>query len=258
MTKNTYLVIVFLLLSLLPGFSLADDSMAKSGQMTDASVPAAVNNKTDEKTDSKVPPTEKKENQPGTIQSSVDLDTDENKAAEDEYNIKLKNLEEKVNQLKEKVFRSKARLLLLQETVLTGIIASAKVHIIQNNEMGYFFKIESVTYSLDGVPIFSKVDKDGELKRDFDILPTSNLVAGNHNLTALVVVRGSGHGFFSYLDGYKFKIRSTVSFLTEEGKVTRIKIIPFEKGNLSTELKDRPSVRFEVEMKPEIEPKAKL
>jgi len=253
-----YLVIFFSFPLLLPVFSQAEDSMTTSQQSSNVSAPENSNVKSANQTDSKMPSSEKKDDPSNLVQSSLNTDFDENKPAEDEYNIKLKNLEEKVNQLKEKVFRSKARLLLLQETVLTGRIASAKVHIVLSNELGYFFKIESVTYSLDGVPIFSKVDKDGELKRDFDILPTSNLVAGNHNLSALVVVRGSGHGFFSYLDGYKFKIRATVSFLTEEGKVTRIKIIPFEKGNLSTELKDRPSVRFEVEMKPEIEAKAKL
>jgi hypothetical protein len=185
---------------------------------------------------------------------------EELKAIEDAYSIKLKGLEEKVNELKEKVFRSKARLLLLQETVLTGKISSAKVNIVHNNELGYFFKLESVSYILDGAPIFNKVDQGGDLagKKSFDVLPVSNLVAGNHNLTVQLVVRGSGHGFFSYLDEYKFKIKAAVTFLTEEGKITKVKIIPFERGGLTTDLKERPAVRFEVEMKPDIEEKKQL
>jgi hypothetical protein len=180
---------------------------------------------------------------------------DELKSVEEAYSLKLKGLEEKVNELKERVFRSKARLLLLQETVLTGKISGAKIHLVHRNEMGGSYKLESVAYALDGAPVFSKVDQGGDLdsQEEFDILPTSNMVAGNHSLSVYLIYRGSGFGLFSYLDGYKFKIRSSYTFYIEEGKVTKVKVVAFEKGGFTTDLKDRPSVRFDVEIKPDVE-----
>ncbi len=52
------------------------------------------------------------------------------------YNVKVRDLERKVNELKEQVFRSKARLNLLKETVLHGVIAGARSAIVFKNEMG--------------------------------------------------------------------------------------------------------------------------
>jgi len=47
-------------------------------------------------------------------------------SADEAYEVKLKSLEEKVNQLKEKIFRSKTRLMLLQETLMHGVIAGSR------------------------------------------------------------------------------------------------------------------------------------
>jgi hypothetical protein len=190
---------------------------------------------------------------PATTPTAEDL-----KSVEEAYSLKLKGLEEKVNDLKEKVFKSKARLMLLQETVLTGKIAGAKAHLVFRNDMGRVFKLESVSFSLDGAPIFSKVDINGDLasQKEFDVLPKSSIAPGNHNISAFLVYRGSGGFFFSYVDGYRFKIRSSQSFVAEEGKVTTIKVVGFEKGGLTTDLMQRPSLRFDVDMKSEVpEPK---
>lgn len=173
------------------------------------------------------------------------------------YAIQIKNLEEKVNELKERVFRSKARLTLLQETVLMGKITGAKINIVFNNQMGSSFKIESVSFSLDGTQIFSRVNQDGSLENTdiFEILPSSSMVPGNHTINAYLVYRGNGFGLFSYLNQYKFKIKSSHTFYVEEGKITKVKVVAYEKGSLTTDLRDRPAVRFDVEIKPVIEEK---
>ncbi|MCX7958747.1 MAG: hypothetical protein N3B13_06845, partial [Deltaproteobacteria bacterium] len=75
---------------------------------------------------------------------------DDTNVMNEAYTIQIKNLEEKVNELKERVFRSKARLTLLQETVLMGKISGAKINVLFDNQMGSSFKIESVSFSLDG------------------------------------------------------------------------------------------------------------
>jgi len=165
------------------------------------------------------------------------------------YNLKIRNLEEKVNELKEKIFRSKARLLLLKETVLHGRISGSKAVLVHRNEMGASFRLEQVIYSLDGAPIFQKVDQDGDLdeKEQFEIF-NGAIVPGDHNLSVQMVYRGHGFGIFSYLQGYVFKIRSSFTFNAEEGKVVRLTAVGFEKGGITTDLQERPDIRFELEL----------
>jgi len=170
--------------------------------------------------------------------------------SDDDAAIRMRGLEERVNSLKEKIFRSKARLMLLRETVLNGALAGAKAKIVHRNEMGNGFVLESVSYALDGAPIFTKTDTDGDLNDVSEIeLFNGSIVPGNHNLSVNMVYRGSGYGVFSYVKGYSFKIRSSYAFTAEEGKVTGVKIVGYEKGGITTDLKDRPAVRYDVEVK---------
>jgi hypothetical protein len=166
------------------------------------------------------------------------------------FELKVKSLEENVNELKEKIFRTKARLLLLQETVLGGdITAGAKAVLIHRKEMGSQFILESVSYALDGAPIFTRVDNDGDLdkKQEIEIF-NGRIVPGNHAISVKLQYRGHGYGVFSYLEGYKFKVQSGYTFNAEGGKVTQIKIVGYEKGNITTDLKDRPAVKYDVEV----------
>ena len=166
------------------------------------------------------------------------------------FELKVKALEENVNELKEKIFRTKARLLLLQETVLGGdITAGAKAVLVHRNEMGSQFVLESVSYALDGAPIFTRVDSEGDLdkKQEIEIF-NGRIVPGNHAISVKLQYRGHGYGVFSYLEGYKFKVQSGYTFNAEGGKVTQIKIVGYEKGNITTDLKDRPAVKYDVEV----------
>ncbi|MCK6550384.1 dihydrolipoamide acetyltransferase [Myxococcota bacterium] len=175
-------------------------------------------------------------------------------AVEDtEHAIKLRGLEERVNDLKERIFRSKARLILLRETVMNGVISGAKAVITHRNEMGSSFSLAQVSYSLDGAPIFNKTDENGDLDDKEEIeLFNGSIVPGNHNLSVYLLYRGNGYGVFSYLQGYTFKIKSSYAFTAEEGKITNLKIVGYEKGGITTDLKDRPAVRYEMEVKQDV------
>jgi hypothetical protein len=163
--------------------------------------------------------------------------------------IRVKTLEEQVTDLKEKIFRTKARLLLLQETVLGGDLSSgARAVLLHRNEMGSSFVIESVAYALDGAPIFAKMDASGDLQREEFEIFNGRIVPGQHQLSAKVVYRGHGYGLFSYLEGYKFKVQSSYTFNAEPAKVTTVKIVGFEKGGFTSDLKDRPAMRYDVEV----------
>ncbi len=137
--------------------------------------------------------------------------------ADEAFTTRVKTLEEQVVDLKEKIYRSKARLLLLQETVLGGDLSTgARAVLFHKNEMGDSFVLESVAYALDGAPIFTKVNEDGDLDKleEFEIF-NGRIVPGQHQVAVRLVYRGNGYGVFSYLEGYKFKVQSSYTFNAE-------------------------------------------
>lgn len=173
--------------------------------------------------------------------------------AEEQNELKVRTLEERVSDLKEKIFRTKARLMNLQEMVIGGdITTGSKAVLVHKNEMGSSFYLESAAYALDGAPIYTKVDVDGDLEKrsEFEIF-NGRIVPGNHQISVQLVYRGHGYGLFSYLEGYKFKVQSSYTFNAEPGKVSTIKVVGFEKGGLTAELKDRPAVRYDVDVQRE-------
>jgi hypothetical protein len=168
--------------------------------------------------------------------------------ADEAFTTRVKTLEEQVVDLKEKIFRTKARLLLLQETVLGGDLSSgARAVIFHRNEMGAQFILESVAYALDGAPIYTKVDAAGDLdkREEFEIF-NGRIVPGNHQIAVRMVYRGHGYGIFSYLEGYKFKLQSNQTFNAEAGKVTTVKVVGYEKGGITADIKDKPAIRYDI------------
>src|SRR5262249_51227388 len=157
---------------------------------------------------------------------------------------KLRDIEERVNELKEKVFQSKARLIQLQEVVLHGAISGAKLVLIHKNEMGGTFRLARLQYALDGAPVYSRAASGDELQAMKELEVFNGSVApGNHQLSVYIEYQGNGYGVFSYLKDYTFKVKSSQMVVVEEGKLTTVHIVGFEKGNITTELKDRPAVR---------------
>jgi len=140
--------------------------------------------------------------------------------------------------------------------VLGGDLSSgARAVLFHKNEMGSSFVLESVAYALDGAPIFTKVDVNGDLdkREEFEIF-NGRIVPGQHQIAVRLVYRGHGYGVFSYLEGYKFKVSSSYTFNAEAGRLTAIKVVGFEKGGITTDLKERPSVRYDIEVSKERPP----
>ncbi|HZL17685.1 MAG TPA: hypothetical protein VFG23_08065 [Polyangia bacterium] len=163
------------------------------------------------------------------------------------YTVRLRSLEKNVNELKEQVFRTKARLNLLKETVLGGVIGASRAIIHHKNEMGSSFKLIKAAYALDGVQIFSKADDTGALAdmQDFDVY-NGAIQPGSHTLSVALTYQGNGFGVFSYLKGYKFNVKSSHTFVAGDSKTTNISVVGYEKGNITTQLADKPAVDFRV------------
>ncbi|MHC4224843.1 MAG: hypothetical protein ACYSUN_12695 [Planctomycetota bacterium] len=167
------------------------------------------------------------------------------KADKGTYSVRLRDLEDRINRLKEQIFRSKARLSLLAETVLDRKIAGARAQIQFRNEMGGSFRLTKATFLLDGGPVFNKSDEGGSLaERDVIDLFDGPVMPGDHTLSVVLHYRGHGYGIFSYLKGYSFKVRSSRTFTVGEGKAVKLEIVGYEKGGVTTPLEERPAVRY--------------
>jgi len=160
-------------------------------------------------------------------------------------NIRLRSLEQRVDALKEQAWRVKARVGMLKEAVLGGGIG-ARATIAHVNKMGGSFRLSRLIYALDGQQIFSRIDEDTSKLNDLKSIEifSGPIAPGNHTISVLVEYHGNGYGVFAYLKQYKFTVRSSHTFTASEGKETQINIEGYEKGGITTQLKDRPAVEF--------------
>lgn len=168
--------------------------------------------------------------------------------SEQDYNLKLRNLEEKINSLKDKIFRSKQRLSILQETVLSGSIAGARLTITHKNQVGKAFKLVSAIYYLDEAPVYKKLEESTELDSGEIVVFDGSVVPGPHHISVFLVYQGRGFGFFSYMKGYSFKMKTGHSVNVEEGNLMEVTVSPQDKGS-SANIDNRLYISFDVSRK---------
>jgi hypothetical protein len=161
------------------------------------------------------------------------------------YTVRLRSLEKNVNELKEQIFRTKARLNLLKETVLGGVIGASRAVIHHKNEMGSSFRLVKAAFALDGVQIAAKSEGGLADMQEFDVY-NGAIQPGSHTLSVALQYQGNGFGVFSYLKGYKFNVKSSHTFVAGESKSTNITVVGYEKGNITTQLSDKPAIDFRV------------
>ncbi|MCA9583231.1 MAG: dihydrolipoamide acetyltransferase, partial [Myxococcales bacterium] len=80
-------------------------------------------------------------------------------------------------------------------------------------------------------------------REQFDVY-NGSIVPGEHTLTVNLEYRGHGHGVFTYLKGYRFKVRSNYSFNAPEGRSVTVKVVGYEKGGPTAPLEERPAIRY--------------
>ena len=163
------------------------------------------------------------------------------------YAVRLRDLEQRVDELKEQIRRSHTRLSLLSDTVFAGGVQGSRGELSFQNDMSSAFRLTRALFVLDGAVQYNKTDDTGALGEQSTIpIFSGSIPPGDHTVQVLLQFQGNGYGVFSYLRGYKFEVRSTQSFTASEGKTTNMPIIAYEKGGVTTPLEERPSVRYNV------------
>ncbi len=144
-----------------------------------------------------------------------------------------------------RLFKMKRRVAHLKAQ-MRGAAATSRLELVHRNEFGAFLKVQSVRYFLDGKELYAQVDNKGSLasRMQFEVY-NGSIDARNHALSVEMVVRGNG-GVFTYLDSYQFTIRSSYSFYVPRGQTTTITVVGHQRGDVGTDLRDRPHVSYRV------------
>lgn len=168
----------------------------------------------------------------------------ESLAQEQGYDIKLKKIEERIDSLKDKIFRSKERLAVLQENVLSGVVSGAAVSIVHKNTVDSLFRLTSAVFYLDDRQIFLKNDAPNELETPEIAIYDEAVEPGAHNISVFYVFEGKKYGFFSYLQNYTFKINAEYPFSIDEGNKVEIVVSPVDRGS-EYNFKNRLYIKFD-------------
>lgn len=163
------------------------------------------------------------------------------------YGLRIRELETRIDDLKERVFQSKARIVLLRETLLSGNLAGARAVISHGNELGGTWKIEQAYYALDGTKLANRTDQDRDVKdrKSFQVYEGS-VSPGSHSLNVLIKYRGTNVGIFPYFKKYNGEVKTSCDFRAEEGKVARIHVSVYPQGGIAQTIEQRPQLKCEV------------
>ena len=161
------------------------------------------------------------------------------------YQVRLRDLEQRVDELKEQIRRSHTRLSLLSDTILAGSSGGGRAEIQFNNELSGAWHVVEAVFVLDGAVQYKKTDDTGVLAKQ-DTIPifSGSVPTGDHTLQVMLKLRGHGFGVFSYLRGIEATVRSSHSFTLSDGKVLELKATAWEKGGPTTPVEQQPDVRF--------------
>lgn len=162
---------------------------------------------------------------------------------------RLESYEKNLEHVRERIFKSKSRLMQLYEQLKLGNVSIVGISILHTHKVGSTFKLESISYNLDGFEVYGAInDKDNSLEKLSETpVYEGSLLPGEHLLVVDMVFRGKGYGIFSYLNQYLFKVKSRYSFNVVEGDVVTLKVESFDKGSFLTPLKERLRVKFDME-----------
>lgn len=158
--------------------------------------------------------------------------------------LSLRGLASRLDGIKARSEQLKAKVDLLKEAVLRGG-NSASATIVHINKMGDQFRLTQLSFTVDGIRVFSQRDPSGALhdKKTIDIL-SGPISPGSHTIAVQMTYRGHGYGPFKYLNKQTFTVKGSQKFTAVEGKTVAVDVLGYERKDVP--LVDRPAVNFKV------------
>ncbi len=165
-----------------------------------------------------------------------------------DYRGGLRKMEEDIVDLKERVYNTKTRLVLLKERILADVVSGSYAIILHRNRMSSSFALEQVHYHINGKSRLYLTRRDADLDSSGEIVVHSGaLPPGSHVIDVEMIYSGRGR-LFTYMKGYQFRITSRHVFYATEGRITKIESIGYERGDFTYSIEERPSVKFQVDV----------
>lgn len=166
------------------------------------------------------------------------------------YRVRLRDLEQRVDELKEQIRRSHTRLSLLSDTILSGASGGARAEIEFINDLSGAWHVVEAVFVLDGAVQYKKTDDTGVLAKQKRIpIFSGSIPTGDHTLQVLLKLKGHGFGVFSYLRGMEANLTTDHSFTITGGKVIELDVTAWEKGGPTTPVEQQPDIRFGQKMR---------
>jgi hypothetical protein len=167
------------------------------------------------------------------------------------YAVRLRDLEQRVDELKDQIRRSHTRLALLSDTIIGGGAAGSRAEVEFKNEMSSAFLLTRALFVIDGQAQYNRADDSGALADQKEIpVYSGSMPPGDHTIQVALSFQGNGYGVFSYLRGYKFDVKSSHAFTAIEGKTLTITATAYEKGGVTTPLEQRPNIEWQEKLQP--------
>jgi hypothetical protein len=119
-----------------------------------------------------------------------------------------------------------------------------------DSQMSESFRLVAMTIRIDERVVLEQnvdtPDGEGDAEVETPVCAFREMVqAGSHDVIVELLYRGRGHGLFSYLRQYQFRVRSTyVVDMPTNVYGVHIGSVGEEHGGATTPLEDRPSVRW--------------
>jgi hypothetical protein len=159
-----------------------------------------------------------------------------------DLSVRLADMEHRVGVLREEVGRSHAHLALLMPDARESM--GARVRITHTDAMPPTYRLVRVAFALDGARIFLRADPAGvDADAGLEIFDGS-MPAGEHVLTTELEYVGDGLGLFPYLEGYRFRVRSSHHLHAEPGERLDVGVVGYERDAPLADVSDRPAVRY--------------
>ena len=160
------------------------------------------------------------------------------------YDLRVKELETRIDDLKDQVFRSKSRIVLLKETLLGNKLAGSKALVAYKNDIGKAFRLRRMTYVLDGNVLRNELDSDGSLsdKETINVFE-GPLGPGTHNLVVQLEWQGRGRAFA--MDNYTMKLEKACRFTVDEGMATVLDVTVYKEGGATERIDQSANIKCE-------------
>lgn len=166
-----------------------------------------------------------------------------------DHEVLIESIQARLDRLAQRLELAEDQVDLLQETALGSDISETRAILVHRNDLGSQFTLESVRYVLDGGVLVDRVDPGGALG-DIEelVLFDGKIRSGEHLLEVEVVCRGGGFGVFSYVEAYRFKLRSRYTLKVREGRINRLEVSVSQSPDITVEPSQRLRLDYDFEI----------